>query len=559
MKKTSNIIIKNQSGQRLFEAVGPGKGKYKFKGVFTQLSTKNDKHVNRNGRIYEVDKFLPHLDYLRTKIKEDGCVLGELDHPEERFEISLKEASHKITDIYLDRKDNTIKGTLELIDTPNGRIAMELVDAGYPIFVSSRAAGDVNKDKTVEISQLFTYDIVCTPGFKEARLERVSESLSPKAKKMLAEGAGVKADKNLNEKYGINDECTIVTETGTPMEIKEMNNNVDINSLTTPLNEEEITNGTNTQDLEIKDLSPTGTGDTVNEVDEPKDGDEDKKDGDEKPEDKGEDKKDEGDEDKKDKKDKDVFLDITVEEGEKKDKSVFLDITVEEKDDKPEEDNEEKPEEDKKDSEGDKEGDDKGEQPTEEGKSLPSIAKKVKKDTDADIARLQGLIKSVEKKAGVKESVYRKYPFARAFETSDFAKFNALKPEEKEMVSNFIFEHAIHTENDVRKLWTVPLNEARRNQSAWLRLASPEDRELFEKATPAEKRSIEASARFLVIESAEDAEDFWSRTGLRQKYARQLAEQQLTEVQKQLVETEDEELGYSKDFVNIIERQMAFY
>lgn len=69
-------------------------------------------------------------------------------------------------------------GKLEILDTPNGKIAQELVEAGYPLFVSSRAAGDVDeKTHEVEIAQIFTYDIVCTPGFAEARLDRINESL----------------------------------------------------------------------------------------------------------------------------------------------------------------------------------------------------------------------------------------------------------------------------------------------------------------------------------------------------------------------------------------------
>ena len=125
---------------------------------------------------------------MRENIRRDGFILGELDHPVDRFDTQLKEASHKITDLWYDQNTACIMGKIEILDTPNGKIARQLVDSGYPVFVSSRAAGEVDqKSKEVHIEQIFTYDIVCTPGFAEARLERVNESMRPKVKKYLNE------------------------------------------------------------------------------------------------------------------------------------------------------------------------------------------------------------------------------------------------------------------------------------------------------------------------------------------------------------------------------------
>ena len=114
-------------------------------------------------------------------------------------------------------------GKLELLDTPNGKIAKELVEANYPLFVSSRAAGDVDeKTHEVSIAQIFTYDIVCTPGFEEARLDRVNESaLSDVTKNFLNESASIKkGKKTMNEKLGV---------TTKNVEVYEINEEVDIN------------------------------------------------------------------------------------------------------------------------------------------------------------------------------------------------------------------------------------------------------------------------------------------------------------------------------------------
>lgn len=130
--------------------------------------------VNNNGRIYEEAEYMPHLEYLREKIKANRLV-GELDHPE-KFDISLKHISHKIESLDYIKESREIRIRVRLLDTPHGRIAKTLVDAGIPVSISSRAAGVVQENKKVKIKKIFTYDLVCDPGFEKAQLERVYES-----------------------------------------------------------------------------------------------------------------------------------------------------------------------------------------------------------------------------------------------------------------------------------------------------------------------------------------------------------------------------------------------
>jgi hypothetical protein len=131
---------------------------------------------NSNHRIYEEKEYLPHLDYLKKKISQNRLV-GELDHPKE-FDVSLKNISHIITELDYDDQNRVVKIKVKLLDTPAGKIAKSLVDAGIPISISSRAAGNVKDNKKVEIKKIFTYDLVADPGFENAQLERVEESFS---------------------------------------------------------------------------------------------------------------------------------------------------------------------------------------------------------------------------------------------------------------------------------------------------------------------------------------------------------------------------------------------
>jgi hypothetical protein len=82
-----------------------------------------------------------------------------------------------IEDIKYDPKKRQIVGRIKLLDTPSGQIAKNLVDTGVPISISSRAAGVVGENKKVSIKRIFTYDLVADPGFENARLNKINESL----------------------------------------------------------------------------------------------------------------------------------------------------------------------------------------------------------------------------------------------------------------------------------------------------------------------------------------------------------------------------------------------
>ena len=164
---------------------------------------------NNNNRIYEESEYLPHLDYLKDKIAQNRLV-GELDHPE-KFDVSLKNISHMITDLNYDKGKRDLKIKVKLLDTPAGRIAKNLVDAGVPLSISSRAAGSVGNDKKVAIKKIFTYDLVADPGFKDAQLERVyeSEGFSSQQFQDIKNNSILNTLECLNESLGIEKESSL--------------------------------------------------------------------------------------------------------------------------------------------------------------------------------------------------------------------------------------------------------------------------------------------------------------------------------------------------------------
>lgn len=209
-KNNKNLLIKSKSSsplKQLNESVdGKKKEQYIFEGIFTACSTPDHIVINRNNRRYDETEVLKHLKYLRENILQNGnLLLGECDHPIDRFDTQIKEAAVATTNLWYDFENHNLMGRMKILDTPRGQILKTLViDEGYPLYVSSRACGEVH-DGVVSIQQIFCWDAVITPGFKEARLHRVMESDSSNTLgKFLTESLHnqEKESENSKNKYG---------------------------------------------------------------------------------------------------------------------------------------------------------------------------------------------------------------------------------------------------------------------------------------------------------------------------------------------------------------------
>ena len=576
MTKSNKLMIKSKSLQPLTlnESLDstPNNKKYIFSGVFTACSVPGHVVINRNNRSYPEKEVLRHLGYLREMIKESGSILGELDHPEGRFDIQLKEASHKITDLWYDQENHNVMGKLEILDTPNGKIAQELVEAGYPLFVSSRAAGDVDeKTHEVEIAQIFTYDIVCTPGFAEAKLDRVNESLGVNTMSYLNESVSAqKSEKeSTNKKYKVLMEGVTVNELEQDAPINEKcmemkNKPVNLKDLSKPLLEEDE------QQLKLPEADVTPDGSGSDNSSDNKDENNDTKDN------KSEDSKSEPTDDEKEKK-RALILDITSEDAdsdsdentdddEKAEKRAdILDVEGQSDEDKADDGDADSDDNSKDEdvSDTDTTNDD-AEDSTpadEDSKTSTEKAERIAAETDKDMEEFQDLLDNLEKKEAIKEQIISRYPFSVSLSPDNFAKFAALKPTQKKKCMKYVVEHNIYKIDDINNQWNVPLLAEKRILKNWLRLADPKDIELYTHASLQEQDAIENMARYWVLETKQDVDEFWEKTGLRNREAQRIMNEEFVKrykvSQKPIMKPVNESehpLGYHMDYVKMLEQ-----
>lgn len=102
---------------------------------------------NANGRVYEkavFDKVLGD-DTLKEMI-ENRRLFGQAEHPIET-QSDLQLTSHVIHNMWIDENTNNVYQTMDVLDTPMGRIVDCLIRAGCGVGVSTRAEGDLEESE----------------------------------------------------------------------------------------------------------------------------------------------------------------------------------------------------------------------------------------------------------------------------------------------------------------------------------------------------------------------------------------------------------------------------
>ena len=167
-------LITEEVSRVKFIVEGKGdKKKMYIEGVFLQGEIKN-----RNGRMYPISTLAKEVGRYNESFVTKGRALGELGHPEGPT-VNLDRVSHKITSLV--REGNNFRGKAQLLSTPMGKIAQNLIGEGVTLGVSSRGVGSLKEDlhgcKVVgEDFMLATAaDIVADPSAPDAFVSGIME------------------------------------------------------------------------------------------------------------------------------------------------------------------------------------------------------------------------------------------------------------------------------------------------------------------------------------------------------------------------------------------------
>lgn len=155
------------NSQMIKESREQNGGKIIMKGILQKSDT-----LNQNGRVYPKTILEREIRNYQKFIRENRA-LGECDHPETSV-VELKNASHIIREAYME--GDVVYGTVELLDTPSGKILQSLVESGVTLGISSRGVGSTSSQGGHQVVQddfqLICWDFVSEPSTPGAFMMR---------------------------------------------------------------------------------------------------------------------------------------------------------------------------------------------------------------------------------------------------------------------------------------------------------------------------------------------------------------------------------------------------
>lgn len=162
------------SKQQITESLKNNNGRLVVKGILQRAES-----TNQNGRRYPKEILERELKKYSSVNIAQKRALGELDHPDSQV-VNLANVSHNILEVKW--KGDDVVGTIEILNTPAGKILKELFEAGITLGISSRGLGSVKQldEGTVEVQddfELIAWDFVSNPSTQGAFMQPINESV----------------------------------------------------------------------------------------------------------------------------------------------------------------------------------------------------------------------------------------------------------------------------------------------------------------------------------------------------------------------------------------------
>ena len=153
-------------------------GKIILQGIIQRANT-----LNQNGRVYPKSILEREVENYQKLIRKNRALAGS-DHPD-TSDVELINASQIVREAYM--RGDDVYGTIEVLDTPSGKIIQSLIESGVTLGISSRGVGStVSKGNTQVVQDDF--QLIC--------FDMVSEPSTPGAFMSLHEGKTIKPFKH---------------------------------------------------------------------------------------------------------------------------------------------------------------------------------------------------------------------------------------------------------------------------------------------------------------------------------------------------------------------------
>ena len=140
-------------------------------GTFMKVGVRNN-----NGRIYTTEAMTDAFKEYQERV-ERGEAFGtftDISHPEDNFyETKLSRVTHKVKEVEWNNENGEVFGKIELLDTPDGKIAQEMMKATGSLDIAPTMLIDnTSEDGVIDnVLKLESFDICKESAWPDAKVK----------------------------------------------------------------------------------------------------------------------------------------------------------------------------------------------------------------------------------------------------------------------------------------------------------------------------------------------------------------------------------------------------